>query len=71
MTYCDEVNKEVTNPWAKYTTKSLRKGVTSRAATQFHSLSNFAAIKNIGVVTANSKLLHLGPQVTGKDKCNI
>merc|ERR1719379_10100 len=25
----DEVNKEVTNPWAKYTTKSLRKrGVT-------------------------------------------
>ena len=68
----DEVNKEVTNPWAKYTTKSLRKRGVTEAGPDSLSYILYQILqqyKNIGVVTANSKLLHLGPQVTGKDKC--
>ncbi len=68
----DEVNKEVTNPWARYTTNSLRKRGVTEAGPDSLSYILYQILQqhnSIKVVTANSPLLHLGPQVTGKDKC--
>ena len=67
-----EVNKEVSNPWASYTTKSLRKKGVTEAGPDSLSYILYQILQqheSIKVVTSNSPLLHLGPQVTGKDKC--